>query len=129
MKVKSISNALIVGFILLVAYYFAGHDFVKFYLGGKAELLGVAAQINSECNAGGSCPTELAGWRAWSDGDLPLSKGNMLYFASAGDGTDEPDENGQYPAFKLVYRFFLPDHWFEARGGVGKTVASGWQSR
>jgi hypothetical protein len=129
MKIRTVLNALIVGFMLLLAYYFVGHDFVKFYLGGKAELLGVAAQINSECNAAGSCPTELAGWRAWNDDGLPLFKDNMLYFASAGEGTDEPEENGRYPAFKLIYRFFPPDHWFEAQGGVGKTVTSGWQSR
>ncbi|MDH3713873.1 MAG: hypothetical protein OET44_08520 [Gammaproteobacteria bacterium] len=102
---------------------------MKFYLGGKAELLGVAAQINTQCNADGSCPTELAGWQAWNGAGAPLSRGSMLYFVSAGEGNDDRDGNAQHPAFRLVYRFFLPDHWFEARGGIGKSVTSGWKSR
>lgn len=121
MKMKSVGNALIVGSILLIAYVFAGHDYVSFYLGGKAELLEAAESINRQCAANGACPTELPGWQPWGDGRA-LAKGNMLYFASKEAG-DKPQ------TFRLVYRFFMPDDWFEAAGGVDKPVTAGWKSR
>ena len=126
---KATKNIVIVGFIVLVAYYFAGHDYLRFLLGGKSAMLEVAAQINDLCNTDGSCPTTLEGWQAAPGESVMLSRDNMLYFASPGEGRDASVGNKKYPAFRLVYRFFLPDHWFEARGGTNQAVTSGWESR
>ena len=71
---KSIKNLVIVGFIVLVAYYFAGHDYLRFLLGGKSAMLDVAAQINDLCNTDRSCPTTLEGWQAAPGESVMLSR-------------------------------------------------------
>ena len=121
MSKNGIKNSIVVGAVLLVLYLFAGHDFVKFYLGGKAELLEAAAQIDGQCDADGACPTTLPGWHAWGDGRA-LAQGSMLYFVDV-------VEAGRPQRFRLVYRFFMPDDWFEAEGGVNRPVSAGWKSR
>jgi hypothetical protein len=129
MKKKSIVNILIISSILLILYFFVGHDFVKFYVGGKAEILNTAAEINKQCNADGACPTSLEGWQVRRDEPLMLSKGNMLYFVTTDKEDKDGDKGMKNQSFKLVYRFFMPDDWFEVQGGVGKQVISGWKSR
>lgn len=121
MKMKTASNTLVIGSLLLLLYLFVGHGFVHFYLGGKAELLETAAEIKAQCDGGGACPATLPGWQPWGD-NRALAKGEMLYFAVE-------DESGRRSSFRLVYRFFMPDDWFEAEGGVDKSVSSGWKSR
>lgn len=129
MKKKSVLNILIIGSVLLILYFFVGHGFVKFYVGGKAEILNTAAEINKQCNANGACPTSLEGWRVRRDEPLMLSKGNMLYFVTTDKEDKDNDKGMKNQSFKLVYHFFMPDDWFEVQGGVGKQVISGWKSR
>ena len=121
MKKGRVSNLLATGGLLLVLYLFVGHGFVKFYLGGKAELLDAASQIQQQCVSNGACPTALPGWQPWGD-NRALAKGELLYFVTV-------DEGGRPHAFRLVYQFFMPDDWFEAEGGVDRTVTAGWKSR
>jgi hypothetical protein len=128
MKVKTAVNTLIVASILLIFYFFVGHGFVKFYTGGKTELLETAAYINKLCNANGSCPTTLEGWQK-SHSESTLTKGRMLYYVNPEEEIKGSGERKKNQTFKLVYRFFMPDNWFEARGGVGKEVTSGWTGR
>jgi len=129
MKMKTVLNTLIIGSLFLILYFFAGHDFVKFYFGGKTEILQAAAHINKLCSADESSPTTLKGWQVWRSGRETLSKDNMLYFVTPGKGSKGSDKSKRHQTFRLVYRFFMPDHWFEVQGGVGKNVASGWKSR
>lgn len=123
---KTLKNTLVIGSILLLAYYFAGHDYLKFFLGDKSEMLDIAGRISQQCNTDRSCPTALTGWQSSGGKSVTLSKDNMLYFASSRAGNDENSNPEDYSEFRLVYRFFLPDHWFEAQGGVDKPVTSGW---
>jgi hypothetical protein len=129
MKKKTVLNTLIIGSIFLILYFFVGHDFVKFYFGGKTKILEAAAHINKLCNANGSCPTTLEGWQVWKDGSETLFKDNMLYFVKPDEESKDNDKNKEYRSFRLAYRFFMPDHWFEAQGGVDRQVTSGWKSR
>ena len=129
MKKKTVLNTLIIGSILLIPYFFVGHDFVKFYVGGRAEMLEAAAGINKQCNANGACPTILEGWHERSSRKGILFKGNMLYFVASDSGDNNSDNSKQHQSFRLVYRFFMPDDWFEVQGGVDKQVTSGWKSR
>lgn len=122
--VTTVSNALVVGGILLILYMFVGHGYVRFLFGGKAEMLQAAAEVNRLCNTDGSCPVSLPGWREQEHGPASLRKDVMLYLVTPGGGGD----GKEHQAFRLVYTFFLPDHWFEARGGVGREVTSGWES-
>jgi len=125
MKTRSVLNIMIVGVIVLILYTFAGHDYVKFYFGGKSEIVAEANSINALCNAQGACPVTLDSWQAGSTGGELLSKGNMVYFVTTGEGQTDSQRQG----FRLVYRVFMPDSWFEARGGVGRQVTSGWRDR
>jgi hypothetical protein len=125
MKLKKTVNLLIVGFILLIVYTFVGQDFVSFYFGGKTDLVETATRINQLCNANGACPTTLDGWQPRHSGRPMLSKGKLLYILPSGEGPAA----GEPQSFRLVYSFFMPDHWFEARGGVGRQVTADWQSR
>lgn len=122
-------NTLIIGSILLILYSFVGHNFVKFYFGGKTEILEAAAHINKLCSANGSCPTTLYGWQVRRNGSETLFKDNMLYFVNLGERSEHSDKSKRHQTFRLVYRFFMPDHWFEVQGGVGKKVTSGWITR
>lgn len=126
MKIK---NVLIIGSILLILYFFVGHDFVKFFFSGKTKILEAAAHINKLCNANGSCPLTLEGWQVRGSGSERLFKDNMIYFVTPGAGSKDSGKINKHQEFRLVYRFFLPDDWFEAQGGVGKKVTSGWKSR
>ena len=129
MKMKTLINTLIIASILLILYFFVGHDFVKFFFGGKTEILEAAEHINKLCNANGSCPKTLEGWQVRGSGSKRLFKGNMIYFVTPGAGSKDSGKSEKYQDFRLVYRFFLPDDWFEAQVGVGKKVTSGWESR
>lgn len=129
MKKKFLLNALMAGFIAVILYFFVGHDFALFYTGGKADFLSTAAQINERCNADGSCPTALDGWVAQSFRADMLSKGNLLYFVSASKKATIGDRGKENQEFRLIYQFFMPDNWFEARGGVGRPLTSDWESR
>lgn len=129
MKTRSVLNGLIVGTIVLILYAFAGHDFVKFHLGGKSEMVAEAKSINALCNAQGSCPASLDAWQASSTGGEALFKGNMVYFVTTEEGPADSEQGRQRQRFRLVYRFFMPDSWFEVRGGVGMQVTSGWSNR
>lgn len=129
MKIKTIANSLIIGTILLIIYLFVGHDFVRFYFGGKTEILEAGESINRLCNTNGSCPKTLEGWKLRGSGSGTLHKGNMMYYVTPGGGNKDGDKGKEPQEFILVYRFFLPDHWFEVQGGVGKKVTSGWKSR
>jgi len=120
MKIKNVINALIVGSILLILYVFVGHDFVRFYLGGKAELIETAERIHQLCNDNGECPTQMQGWQKRHNGSL--SRDHMLYFVV-------PGEDRKPQAFRLVYSFFMPDDWFEVEGGADRPLISGWESR
>ena len=127
--IRTVKSALTVGFIALVAYYFAGHGYLRFYPAGRSQMLQIAAQINQQCSAQRSCPKALAGWQAGDSESVMLSKEDLRYFASPTEGNNDKSGSGEYPAFRLIYRFFPPDHWFEARGGVNQAVSHGWQSR
>lgn len=129
MKKKTVVNILIIGSILLIFYPFLGHDFVKFYCGGKTEILEAGAHINKLCNASGSCPKIIEGWQVWISGSETLFKDNMMYYVTPGGGSRDNDNSKKNQEFKLVYRFFMPDSWFEVQGGVGKQVTSGWRGR
>jgi hypothetical protein len=129
MKKKAVVNTLIIGSILLILYPFVGHDFVKFYCGGKTEILEAGTHINKLCNADGSCPEILEGWQVWISGSKTLFKDNMMYYVTPGEAGKQNDNGKKHQEFRLVYRFFMPDHWFEVQGGVGKQVTSGWKSR
>ena len=120
-------NIFIVGFILLIFYYFAGHDFVRFYFSEKKELVKTAEFINALCNENDSCPSKLEGWQVHED--QTLSKGNMLYTRILDHEIKSQELNEKYLNFRLTYRFFLPDHWYEVEGGVEKQLNSGWNSR
>lgn len=126
---KNVVNTLIVGAILLIVYTFVGHDFVKFYFGGETELRQAAANINKLCNDNGSCPTTPDGWQRWGSGSEELFKDNMLYFVTPGEVEKDNEKSKKHQEFRLVYRFFMPSKWFEAQGGVGREVTSGWKSR
>lgn len=129
MKTKTLVNTLIAGSIFLILYYLAGHDYVKFYFGGETEILETAVQINNKCNTNGSCPATLEGWQAVGSRSNMLRKNGMLYIAISGKESKDRDKSVDYDAFKLIYSFFAPDHWFEVQGGVGKSVTSGWKNR
>jgi len=129
MKKKTVVNTLIIGFILVILYIFLGHDFVKFFFGGKTQMLETAKHINKLCNANGLCPELLEGWQARGSGSKMLFKDNMIYFLTTGVGEKDSGKAKKHQEFRLVYRFFLPDHWFEVKGGFGKRVTSGWKSR
>ncbi|MBI5552297.1 MAG: hypothetical protein HY911_12380 [Desulfobacterales bacterium] len=127
MKIKPVSILMILS-VLVILYLFAGHGFLKFYLGGKAEILEAGEHINSLCNANGACPTTLEGWEQANSG-AHLFKNEMLYYVDPGEDIKDGGERKQNQTFKLVYRFFMPDDWFEVQGGVGKQVTSGWTGR
>lgn len=126
MKKGLFSKLLIAGFIIAILYIFIGQDFLRFYTGGREELLRTATLINERCNEDGACPATLDGWSARG---TMLAKGNMLYMLSP--RTQRPDEAKpeERQNFKLVYSFFMPDNWFEASGGVGEKVVMGWKER
>lgn len=122
---KKKANILIISAILLILYYFVGHDFVLFYGGGKAEMFETATRINAQCNDNGACPPALVGWQSSWNGKQPLSKGNMMYYTAPLEGEAEKS----HQSFRLIFHFAMPDHWFEVQGGVGREVTGGWQSR
>jgi len=121
---KKLINVIIIGAILLLLYSIVGHDFVKFYLGGQAEMLETAATINKLCNDAGGCPAQMEGWQTAGDGSM-LSHNKLLYIPLPVEGIDQ-DKPRQ--TFRLVYRFFIPE-WFEVQGGVGRELTTGWVSR
>ena len=126
MNKKTVLNTLIVGSIILILYVFVGHNFVKFYTGGKTNIIAAGAQINKLCNTNGACPTTMSGWQpSFSNSDM-LYKDNMVYFVSSDEGADK---GKKYQTFRLGYSFIMPDDWFEVQGGVGKPVTSNWKSR
>ncbi len=129
MKARTIVNTLIIGSMFLIFYSIAGHVYVSFYFGGKTEILEAAERINKLCNANGSCPRTIEGWRAPISGPVTLEKDYMFYYIDSGAGSKDSEENTDHDAFSLIYYFTAPDHWFEVQGGVGKTVTSGWESR
>lgn len=129
MKKLSLPKILIAIVILAILYHFVGQDFLTFYTGGKTELLATAAQINQRCNADGACPGALEGWKPLYGRADALSRGKMLYFFMAGETNAGGGQSQANRNFKLVYQFFMPDDWFEAKGGVGQTVTSGWAGR
>ncbi len=129
---KNVFNTLIIGIMIFIGYTFVGHDYVNFYfLDGKKEVLDTAAEINALCNTHKSCPEALTGWHSDTIGGEPmLTKGNMIYFPVSDTKIANAErKNKNYPSFRLVYRFFMPDDWPEASGGVGKTVTASWKSR
>jgi hypothetical protein len=126
---KRLINFLIVGCVLASLYVFAGHHYAKFYFGGKAEILDLASSINDLCNTTKSCPETLEGWQVSSGRKGSLRKDNMFYYPVTRNGGEKSTNNKEYNEFTLVYGFFAPDHWFEAKGGVGRSVTSGWMSR
>lgn len=119
-------NFLIVGCALASLYTFGGHRYVKFYFGGKTEILDLASSISDLCNTTKSCPEALEGWQVLGERKGSLRKDNMFYYPVTGNGGEKSTNNNE---FTLVYGFFAPDHWFEAKGGVGRSVTSGWKSR
>lgn len=121
---KAIINTLIIGLVLFILFAIVGASYTDFYLGGKEEMLNQAAQINQLCNTNKACPTTLTGWL--EEGGT-LSKGNMLYIVSEGDQSAAAGKKHQ--SYKIIYRFFAPDEWFEAEGGVNQPVTAGWKSR
>lgn len=127
MKIRPF-KLLMIGAVLLLVYVFAGHDVVRFYAGGKSEILEAGKQINALCNAHGACPTTLEGWETSAAG-TSLAKGAMLYFVDAGEEGKGDGVGKRNQTFKLVYRFSMPDDWYEVKGGVGKQVTAGWTGR
>lgn len=127
MKIKYVINTIIIVFIILIFYIFIGFNFVDLYFGGKTELIEAAEYINMLCKTNGSCPLTIEGWQGDKDG--PLRKGKMLYFVVPGKESRDSKESVKPQSFRLIYTMTFPDHWFEARGGVGKQVTSGWTSR
>ncbi|MRR57067.1 MAG: hypothetical protein EG824_02465 [Deltaproteobacteria bacterium] len=127
MKMKTIVKTLIISSILLMLYLFIGHDFVKFYFGGKKEILQTAALINDLCNASGSCPLMLESWEGENG---RLRKGRMLYMTTPIPGSENNEKSLKPQSFRLIYVMNFPtDDWFEVQGGVGKKVTSGWTGR
>ena len=122
-------NYLIISCVLAILYTFIGHSYVKFYFGGKADFLDLAASINNLCNTNKTCPKVLEGWQALSERKGNLRKGNILYYPTSGEGAEESTVNEVFHEFTMVYGFFTPDHWFEANGGVGRKITSGWKNR
>jgi len=53
----------------------------------------------------------------------------MLYFVDADEESTDGVARKQQQTFRLVYRFSLPDDWYEVRGGVGKNITAGWAGR
>lgn len=124
---KTIVNTLIIGSILLILYFFIGHGFVKFYFGGKKEILQTAALINNLCNESGSCPLMLENWEAENG---KLRKGRILYITTPIPGNENNEKSLKPQSFRLIYVMNFPtDDWFEVQGGVGKKVTSGWTGR
>ncbi len=126
---KVILNTLIIGSIILILYAVVGHGFVIFYFKGKTEILETAEQINELCNANGSCPTNPLGWQVGEYGRKVPFKNSMLYIADPNEVSNDSHNSKKYLTFRLVYQFFMPDHWFEVQGGVNKEITSDWQSR
>ena len=126
---RKAGNFLIIGLILLIAYFHAGHGFTEFYFEGKTEILEVASRVNKICNDSGSCPTTLEGWRARGSKASPLFNGNMRYLVIAGDDKVNGGNGKEFSGFRLIYSLFMSDHWFEVEGGVGKPISAGWKSR
>ena len=124
---KKTLNLGIVAAILAILYFTMGFSFVEFYFGGKDNTLHVAEAINKLCNDNGVCPETLDGWQPVRKG--VQRKDQLLYFAADGDRNETASSNPKPQTFRLVYSTTLPDHWFEAQGGVGKQVNSGWKSR
>lgn len=129
MKTRSLINGLIVALIVLILYAIAGHDFVKFYFGGKSEMVAEAHSLNALCNAQGACPVVLDSWHAGGTRGGALFKGNLAYFVISGEGPAGGGQSTERQGFRLVYRFFMPDSWYEVQGGVGRQITSGWRSR
>jgi len=113
--------------MFLIFYAMIGSQFVDFYFGGKESILSAGEEINKLCNEQGACPQKLIGWNKERDG--LLRKGSMLYFFSTDKNFEEKDDNSGPQTFKIVYVMTMPDNWFEVRGGVGRELASGWESR
>ena len=126
MNQKTLLNSLVAGSILLILYVFVGHNFVKFYTGGKAKIIEAGTQINKLCNTNGACPTTMSGWHPSFSNSEILYKDNMVYSVSSDEGTNKEKK---HQTFRLVYSFIMPDDWFEVQGGVGEPVTSGWKSR
>lgn len=127
MKRKTAVNTLIICSVFLVLYLFVGHGFVKFYSGGKKEILQTASHINDLCNASGSCPSMLEGWQGENG---RLRKGQMLYIPAPAPESGNSEKSPKPQSFRLIYMMSFPtDDWFEAQGGVGKKVTSGWTGR
>jgi hypothetical protein len=122
-------NVLIICSFLLILYFVIGHGFIKFYLGGKTEILKAAEQINKQCNTNGSCPVSLEEWQAQTNGSARLLNENIQYHVASERGINGGDMNKKSQTFTLTYGFFIPDHWFEVQGGVGKKVTSSWKGR
>ncbi len=127
MKMKPVTILIMLA-ALMMLYLFAGHDVVTFYAGGKTEILEAGNQITALCNAHGACPTSLEGWEQSAAGNS-LAKGSMLYFVDAGEDGKDGNARKSHQTFKLVYRFSMPDDWYEVRGGVGTKVTAGWAGR
>lgn len=127
MKINPFKLLMIVA-ALLALYVFVGHDLVRFYASGKAEILEAGNQISVLCNAHGACPTTLEGWEPSAAGTR-LAKGSMLYFVDPGEESKGGGIGQKNQTFRLVYRFAMPDDWYEVRGGVGKQVTAGWIGR
>ena len=127
MKISPLKLLMIVA-ALLALYVFVGHDLVRFYASGKAEILEAGNQISVLCDANGACPTTLEGWEPSAAGTR-LAKGAMLYFVDAGEEGKGDGVGKKNQTFKLVYRFVMPDDWYEVKGGVGKQVTAGWTGR
>ena len=113
-----------VGCVLVILYVFIGHSYVNFYFGGKAEFLDLASSINRLCNTNKSCPEVPEGWQKSS-----RRQGNIIYYPKIRDGAEKSAGEKVFYEFILVYGFFVPDHWYEAKGGVGRELTSGWNNR
>jgi hypothetical protein len=83
MKISPFKLLMIVA-ALLALYVFVGHDLVRFYASGKAEILEAGNQISVLCNAHGACPTTLEGWEPSAAGTR-LAKGSMRYYVDPGE--------------------------------------------
>lgn len=128
-RLRTLINTLIIGSILVILYSIVGHNYVRFYYGGKTEILEIATVINELCGSNRSCPLAIDGWQALHGNRDGLRKGSMFYFPAPGEGNKESGQSKKHQEFTLVYSFFEPDHWFEVQGGVDKKVTSGWKSR
>ena len=126
---KKLFNYLIAGCVLAILYVLFGHSYVKFYFGGKAEFLNLASSINNLCNTNKSCPKVPEGWQTPVGRPGNIREGNIFYYPEIREGGEESAVNEIFHEFTLVYGFFAPDHWFEAKGGVGRKLTSGWKNR